>query len=123
MAEQTGSVTGVVVEGAIVLTAEVERNGRRGSRRREKRRMEQGGRGERLQEKRLPWKILVGKRERFLEKKRWQGRGWDELSDMMGLDGSINEKREKKAGMMDLILLVNLRFFFGLLEALEKNLL
>ena len=123
MAEQTGSVTGVAVEGAIVLTAEVERNGRRGSRRREKRRMEQGGRGERLQEKRLPWKILVGKRERFLEKKRWQGRGWDELSDMMGLDGSINEKREKKAGMMDLILLVNLRFFFGLLEALEKNLL
>ena len=123
MAEQTGSVTGVVVEGAIVLTAEVERNGRRGSRRREKRRMEQGGRGERLQEKRLPWKILVGKRERFLEKKRWQGRGWDELSDMMGLDGTINEKREKKAGMMDLILLVNLRYFFGLLEALEKNLL
>ena len=123
MAEQTGSVTGVVVEGAIVLTAEVERNGRRGSRRREKRRMEQGGRGERLQEKRPPWKILVGKRKRFLEKKRWQGRGWDELSDMMGLDGSINEKREKKAGMMDLILLVNLRFFFGLLEALEKNLL
>ena len=113
MAEQTGSVTGVVVEGAIVLTAEVERNGRRGSRRREKRRMEQGGRGERLEEKRLPWKILVGKRERFLEKKRWQGRGWDELSDMMGLDGSINEKREKKAGMMDLILLVYLIFFFG----------
>ena len=45
MAEQTGSVTGVAVEGAIVLTAEVERNGRRGSRRREKGRMEQGGRG------------------------------------------------------------------------------
>ena len=95
MAEQTGSVTGVAVEGAIVLTAEVERNGRRGSRRREKRRMEQGGRGERLQEKRLPWKILVGKRERFLEKKRWQGRGWDELSDMMGL--SMRRERRRQA--------------------------
>ena len=43
MAEQTGSVTGVAVEGAIVLIAEVERNemdDRRGSRRREKGRME-----------------------------------------------------------------------------------
>ena len=114
MAEQTGSVTGVAVEGAIVLIAEVERNemdDRRRSRRREKGRMEQGGRGERLEEKRLPWKILVGKRERLEEKKRWQGRGWNELSGMMGLNGTINEKREKKAGMMDLILLVYLRFF------------
>ena len=39
---------------------------------------------------------------------------------MMGLDGTINEKREKKAGMMDLILLVY-RLFLEDLEALEKN--
>ena len=65
----------------------------------------------------------MGKRERLEEKKRWQGRGWSELSGMMGLDGTINEKREKKVGMMDLILLVYLRLFLEDLEALGKNLL
>ena len=66
---------------------------------------------------------MVWKRERLEEKKRWLGRGWNELTGMMGLNGTINEKREKKVGMMDLILLVYLRLFLEDLEALGKNLL